>query len=135
MCFDELRRRVEGAGDKAPVFWRAKRRQGDRQPLLDLAMLRHLFDRLGEEVGEKPAALRYFVALLLLRKRVLKMADAKTAAEEAADLVVFDPKAPTQPPVALVAPALDQHSLEVLKEELQAAAATLGDGAEGAAED
>lgn len=134
MCFDELQRRQSAAAQKPPIFWRLKRKEGDRQPVLDLVMLRHLFDRLGEEAGERPAALRYFVALLLLRKRILKMADAKTAAEEAADLVVYDPKTPTQPPVALVAPALDEQSLDVLKDELLAAAGTLGEGAEGAAE-
>lgn len=127
MCFDELQRRLRSENAKPPVFWRVKRKEGQRQPVLDLVMMRHLFDRLAEEPGERPAALRYFVALLLLRKRVLKMADATNAAEEAADLVVFDPRAPTQPPVALVAPALDEQSLDVLKDELVAAAGALGE--------
>lgn len=127
MCFGELQHKLRAdPATKPPIFWRKKRKEGEHQPILDLAMLRHLFDRLGEEVGEKPAALRYFVALLLLRKRVLKMADARTAAEEAADLVVFDPKAPTQPPVALTAPDLGEHSLDALKDDLMAAASSAG---------
>lgn len=128
MCLEELRQAEDAAGKKPPVFWRVRRQEGKREPVLDLIMLRHLFDRLGEEPGERPAALRYFVTLLLLRKRVLKVADATTPAEEAADLVVFDPKTPTQPPVALVAPDLSEASLDVLKDELLAAAGAVGDG-------
>ena len=45
----------------------------DKTQILDLVSLRMLFERLGEEEGEQLAGLRYFVALLLLRKRVLKI--------------------------------------------------------------
>jgi hypothetical protein len=130
MCLRELQQREAQDAGKPPIFWRVRRRAGQREPALDLGMLRHLFDRLGQEVGERPAALRYFVALLLLRKRVLKMADASTPAEEAADLVVFDPKAPSQPAVALVAPDLEAHGLDQLKDELLTAAGTVGDAGE-----
>jgi hypothetical protein len=126
-CLDELQRSQRAAGAKPPVFWRVRRKDGKREATLDLVMLRHLFDRLGEEAGERPAALRYFVALLLLRKRVLKMAEARDAEAEAADLVVFDPKAPTQPPVALFAPDLGEQNLEALKDELLAAASAIGE--------
>jgi hypothetical protein len=127
ICLGELQRELADAGKKPPVFWRVRRKEGKREPALDLVMLRHLFDRLGEEAGERPAALRYFVALLLLRKRILKMADARTAADDRADLLVFDPKAPTQPAVALIAPDLSETSLEQLKDELLAAAGNAGD--------
>lgn len=134
MCFDELLRRGRAEGGKPPIFWRVKRKEGARQPVLDLLVLRQLFDRLGEEPGERPAALRYFVALLLLRKRVLKMADASNAAEEAADLVVYDPKAPTLPAVALTAPDLGEQTLDALKDELLAAAGALGEASAADAE-
>ena len=127
ICLSELQQALRTADAKPPIFWRVRRKEGAREPVLDLVMLRHLFDRLGEEPGERPAALRYFVALLLLRKRVLKMADAKSVAEERADLLVFDPKTPTQPPVALVAPDLAETSLEELKNELLAAAGSAGE--------
>ncbi len=117
MCFAELQR-TRPADSKPPVFWRKKLKEGRTEPVLDLALLRHVFDRLGEEPGERPAALRYFVALLLLRKRVLKIADPSNAAEEAADLVVVDPRQPTMAPVALVAPALEEQGLTELKDEL-----------------
>lgn len=124
MCFAELQRNRPADG-RPPVFWRIKRKAGKAEPVLDLTLLRHLFDRLGEEGGERPAALRYFVALLLLRKRVLKMADPTTAAEEAADLVVIDPRQPTMAPVALIAPALEEQSLTELKDELLLAAGSV----------
>ena len=91
--------------------------------MLDLVSLRFLFDRLGEEQGEQVAGLRYFVTLLLLRKRVLKMADPIDEEQEKADLVVTDPKIPEMKPVALFAPDMNLDSMEGLKDELMAALA------------
>lgn len=65
--------------------------------------------------------LRYFVALLLLRKRQLRMVDPKTEEQERADLVVIDPKAEGAEPVALFAPELDTDRMANLKNELLAA--------------
>ncbi|MBK8975355.1 MAG: hypothetical protein IPM29_05480 [Planctomycetes bacterium] len=121
-----------------------------RAPTLDLQSLRALFDRLGEveaEVAESAPAggvpagesadpgegrgsalradrareLRYFVALLLLRKRMLRICDPKTPEQERADLVVIDPKAEQPEPIALFAPELDTDRLAGLKDELVAA--------------
>lgn len=130
ICLGELQQQLRHANAKPPIFWRVKRKAGKREPVLDLVMLRHLFDRLGDEPGERPAALRYFVALLLLRKRILKIADASSAAQERADMLVFDPKTPTQAPVALIAPDLTETSLEQLKDELLAAAGSAGEVAD-----
>src|SRR5262249_18488541 len=56
------------------VFWRAQRpKTGSKEPVLDLASLRVLFDRLGAVEDDRARSLRYFCALLLLRKRMLKM--------------------------------------------------------------
>jgi hypothetical protein len=117
MCFAEMQRR-RPPESKPPVFWRIKRKAGRTEAVLDLTLLRHLFDRLGEEVGERPAALRYFVALLLLRKRVLKMVPARTVEQERADLVVVDPKLAEMEPVALFAPSVDSTDLGAIKDEL-----------------
>ena len=65
--------------------------------------------------------LRYLVALLLLRKRVLKMADPRNPAEERSDLLVIDPKVEGMEPVALTAPSLGPDALATLKVELAAA--------------
>lgn len=126
ICFEEQRRKQVAEGARAAVFWKVRRKEGKRTPQLDLGMLRHLFDRLGEEEGERPAALRYFVALLLLRKRMLKLVDATTPEQEAADLVLIDPKRPEMEPVALFAPPLEDGGLDGIKDELLA----LADGAE-----
>ncbi len=121
-CFAD---RVRQEGE--PLYWRGRRRHANKGPTLDLASLRQLFDRLGEVDGADPekaataGGLRYLVALLLLRKRVLKMVDAETEADEAADLVVVDPKVDGMRPVALFAPELDTERLSTLKDELLAA--------------
>ena len=55
-----------------------------------------------------------------MRKRWLKMVDAETPEQEAADLLVVDPKVEDMEPVALDAPTLDTGGLDSLKEELMA---------------
>ncbi len=134
-CFHELK----AESGEMPFHWKVRRRpDGQRQPVLDLVSLRALFDRLGEEPAEEPAeaeadaepemdakarseGLRYLVALLLLRKRALKMADPRNEAEERADLLVIDPKVEGMEPVALSAPSLGPEALATLKDELAAA--------------
>ena len=124
-----------------PIYWKAQRAEDKpREPVLDLASLRQLFDRLGEPDFAMPerdsddgaedraptdvdgartqrtaADLRYLVALLLLRKRLLRMVDAATPEQEAADLVVVDPKVEGMEPVCLDAPELDSDRLGSLK--------------------
>ena len=123
-CFaDHERRCPEGS---PPIFWRALRKvAGSKEPVLDLASLRVLFDRLGSVDDDRARSLRYFCALLLLRKRVLKMVRPRNAEEERADLVVVDPKLKEMEPVALFAPAVDLSDLGGIKDELLAA---MGDG-------
>jgi len=151
-CFHELRSK----SDEMPFHWKVRRRSdGRKHAVMDLAALRALFDRLGEEPEEIPepeeaeepgseeagegqmdpetraAGLRYLVALLLLRKRALKMADARNAEEESADLLVIDPKVDGMEPVALCAPSLEPEALDALKDQL---ALAIGDGEEAASD-
>lgn len=113
-CFQSL----EEEGQE-PVYWKAFRQEkGKTGPRLDLVSLRFLFDRLAEEEEETARGLRYFVALLLLRKRVLRMVDAETEEQEQADLLVIDPKVEGMEPVALSAPANDEQGLAGIKREL-----------------
>lgn len=123
-CFQDHERRCpEG---QPPIFWRAVRKgSGSKEAVLDLNSLRALFDRLATVDDDRARALRYFCALLLLRKRVLKLAPARTEEQERADLVVIDPKQKELPPVALFAPAIDLSDLGSLKDDLLAA---IGDG-------
>lgn len=119
-CFADHERRC--AGGQPPIFWRAMRRAaGSKEPVLDLASLRVLFDRLAAVDDDRARSLRYFCALLLLRKRVLRLVRPRNAAEERADLVVVDPKIKEMEPVALFAPAIDLSDLAAIKDELLAA--------------
>ena len=128
-CFADHERRC--AGGEPPIFWRALRKaSGSKEPVLDLNSLRALFDRLAGVDDERARALRYFCALLLLRKRLLKIVPARTAEQERADLVVVDPKLQDAEPTALFAPAIDLDALGSLKDDLLAA---IGETAEGSA--
>lgn len=113
-CFHSLEEKGQ-----APIYWRVLRQEKGRSgPRLDLTSLRFLFDRLAEEEGETARGLRYFVALLLLRKRVLRMVDAETEEQEQAELLVIDPKVEGMVPVALTAPARDGQGMAGIKGEL-----------------
>ena len=155
-CFAE--RCQELGEDAEPIYWRVRRRVHGVQrtgPVLDLEGLRGLFDRLGAvaagEAGGREvvdgtsdsedldadadaqrrqqfAELRYFVALLLVRKRSLKIVDPRNEDEELADLIVVDPKDSEMDPVALYAPPLDTDRLSGLKDELLAALDEMGEG-------
>ena len=114
------------------VFWRAQRRKSDsKEPVLDLVSLRVLFDKLAAVEDERARQLRYFCALLLLRKRVLKMVQPRTAEQERADLVVVDPKMKELEPISLFAPAIDLDDLSKIKDELLQAMGEDLDGARG----
>lgn len=119
-CFTDYERKCQGG--EPPIFWRALRKQkGSKEPVLDLVSLRALFDRLASLDDDRARALRYFCALLLLRKRVLRMVQPRNAEQERADLVVADPKQKELEPVALFAPPIDLDNLGALKDELLAA--------------
>lgn len=125
-CFADHERRCADA--EPPIFWRTLRKStGSKEPVLDLVSLRTLFDRLGALDDEKARSLRYFCALLLLRKRVLRMVPPRTAAQERADLVVVDPKIKEMEPVSLFAPAVDLAALGSIKDDLLAAMGEDGD--------
>lgn len=126
-CFADYERR-RGEGDP-PIFWRAQRKQtGSKDPVLDLASLRALYERLAGVDDDKARALRYFCALLLIRKRALRMVRPRTKEQERADLVVVTvPKQKDETPELLFAPAIDPDDLGGLKDELLAAIGEAGD--------
>jgi hypothetical protein len=127
-CFCDQERKAESP----MVFWRAQRRKSDsKEPVLDLVSLRVLFDKLAAVEDERARQLRYFCALLLLRKRVLKMVPPRTAEQERADLVVVDPKMKELEPISLFAPAIDLDDLSKIKDELLQAMGEDLDGARG----
>lgn len=130
-CFQDYERRC--GVDNPPIFWRAHRKAtGSKEPVLDMVSLRALFDRLGSVDDARARALRYFAALLLLRKRALKMVKPRTREQEQADLVVTDPKLKEMEPVALFAPAIEATDLDTVKEQLLEA---IGEVAEAPADE
>lgn len=121
-CFQEHERHCTAS--QPPIFWRTVRKAtGSKEPVLDLNSLRALFDRLASVDDDRARALRYFCALLLLRKRVLRMVAPRNAEQERADLVVVDPKIKEMEPIPLIAPAIDLSDLGGLRDELMAAIA------------
>ncbi|MBL8732781.1 MAG: hypothetical protein JNN13_10470 [Planctomycetes bacterium] len=131
-CFQDHERR---SGAEPPIFWRALRKAGGKkEPVLDLNSLRMLFDRLGGVDDDRARSLRYFCALLLLRKRLLRMVPPRTAEQERADLVVVDPKQKEMEPVSLFAPAVDALDLGAVKDELLAAIGESPESAESPTE-
>lgn len=123
-CFQDHERRC--ADGQPPIFWRATRkRSGSKEPVLDLQSLRMLFDRLGNVDDDRARALRFFCALLLLQKRVLKQVKPRTELQQRADIVLVDPKLKEMEPVALFAPSIDPNDLGGIKDELLAA---IGEG-------
>ena len=132
-CFQDHESKC--APEQPPIFWRAMRKvAGTKELVLDLQSLRMLFDRLATVSDERARALRYFCALLLLRKRVLKMVKPKTREQEQADLVVRDPKLKESEPIALFAPAIDINELGAIKDELLAMLGEAGDSDEADAD-
>ncbi|MCR9248021.1 MAG: hypothetical protein NXI31_23565 [bacterium] len=132
VCFADYERKADP--ENPPVFWRAMRKvSGSKEPVLDLLSLRALFDRLAGHEDDRARALRFFCALLLVRKRVLRMERPRTAEQERADLVVVDPKIKKEErePILLFAPEINMDDLGGLKDELLAA---IGDGEAGEGE-
>jgi len=119
-CFQDHERQC--GAEQPPIFWRRHRKASEsKEPVLDLQSLRVLFDRLGTVDDDRARALRYFCALLLMRKRALKMVKPRTAEQERADLVVVDPKLKEMEPVSLFAPSIEATDLGAIKDELLAA--------------
>ncbi len=116
----EARPRAQGP----EIFWWTKRRpDGRRGPVVDLEALAKLFGELLEDPRPEVEALRYVVALMLLRKRRLKRA--RTAQAARGDLVFRDPRDPEGGRILrLAAPDFDEATLSGLKEQLAAVLGT-----------
>ena len=106
----------------APIFWKTKRPPiEDGQDMIDLAALHGLFVQLLEDEREEVEALRYVVALLLLRKKLLKVVRQGGGAR--GDLYFKDPR-DLEKRVRLPLPDLSPESLERLKVQLGEIAGT-----------
>lgn len=99
-----------------PVYWKTRRRGGPNpRNVVDLNSLHGLLMNLLEDKRPEVEALRYVVALMLLRKKLLKAV--RGAGGARGDLVFKDPRDLEQR-IRLPAPDLSAESLENLKEQL-----------------
>ena len=110
--------RSQAARDPGQVYWRHRRPEPSVKELkVDLESVGELFQRLLDDQRPEVLGLRYLAALLLVRKRRLKLAQGEES--EGQDLSVALPTAEGTPPKVLVLPApdLSPEGLERLKTE------------------
>lgn len=101
--------------------WRARRREREEQvsPLIDDEELLNLFFSLDESAGERQAAFRYALALLLMRRRLLRQVGAKGPGGSTL-LLKQRGASPEEPPIELRRPDLDAQACAALVDELGA---------------
>lgn len=99
-----------------PIFWKTRRKDADEtRNLVDINTLNALFLNLIEDSRPEIEGLRYVVALLLIRKKLLKVV--RGAKVPRGDLVFRDPR-DTEKRMHIPTPDLSEDSLELLKEQL-----------------
>jgi hypothetical protein len=101
-----------------PIYWHAHRKKGDKnKQVVDLQAMQGLFFRLLEDERPDIAGLRYVIALMLQRKKILKPVRRFDGAR--GDLFFRDPRDQEGKQVLrLPVPDLDEAALERLREQL-----------------
>jgi len=123
------------AGDRpgAPLrlfgFWRATYhpQESRKQPLLGDDELLDLFEELGAATEARQITFRYLLALLLIRRRVLKVVGTRRDAGVSTMLVLPKGRAqanPQEEPVAVTDPGLDDQAVSDAMEQLGQVVAT-----------
>lgn len=107
-------------------FWRTefqpKERQGPR-PIMGDSELLEIFDALGEASDPKQVRFRYVLALLLIRRRMLRVVGhARTPQGSTLSVYRRGEQAGVHPPLSVVDPGLDEVALAEAVEQLLAAA-------------
>ena len=104
-------------------FWRTKFvRDRRRRIAVDLEALREAFLAL-PPAGDR-SELRYLIALLLLRKRALRLLETKKGEGDSPDVLVVAPKRPGDrgrggEPIEIPVPPLSPERIDALREELR----------------
>ena len=107
----------EGADrDGLFCFWRTRRAAAGRKPVLDTELMLEFFDRLEGAEAEEKCALRFVLALYLMRRKELKLLEVRRSDE--GEVMVFERRG-----TRARAEVRDPHLSE---EQTQAAAAQLG---------
>ncbi len=110
-------------GGTAKVFavWRAtyQEHQPAKQPLLGDDELLDLFEQLGEADQPKQIAFRYVLALLLVRRRLLRVEGSRPHGADAPGALLVLPKGQTEgQPMAVIDPGLDDAAAADVIEQL-----------------
>jgi hypothetical protein len=106
-----------GPSEDALAFWKGTVAQGQkrRRTLRDPELLLNLFERLQQQGEPGTAGFRYFLALLLLRKRFLKFVDSERSDDDEVWLLSC-PR--TESTHRVVNPHLSDEQLVEVEEEL-----------------
>jgi len=103
-------------GDPDAFFWRRRRPpSSQRKAVVDYAMLRELFTRLLDRPGELYARLSYLVALVLIRKRHLRLQGFEVRSGREVMLVS---RAAGEPSIEVPAPFLTPEDMLSVREHL-----------------
>lgn len=125
--FDRLDYSLEAweSGTRPPrlfSFWRTTvSRSDDRQRLLvDDEVLMDLFERLADDERPQRAAFRFVLALILMRKRLLRFAGRKAGGEGGKEWWLMRPKGvgSDQPPLEVLNPRLADDDVRELTAQL-----------------
>lgn len=106
--------------------WRGVMRpaEGPKRALIDDAELLDLFEQLGQASAPRQLAFRYILALILIRKRLLRHLGAKRKAPgEVAEIMLVQPSKAAgggsdAPPIEVVDPGLDDQTIADATEQL-----------------
>ena len=112
-CFSE---REVDADDDDQAYWRTRRAEGtEKRRAIDFVTLRELFFRMAEHQGEEYRQICYLVALVLIRKRLLKLSEFVTV--DGVDYLVVTTRLRKEP-LRLEAPELHPAQFAELREKL-----------------
>lgn len=103
-------------------FWRGVMPEPNAKPrqFIDDEALLDLFDQLGESEEEKQVAFRYLLALILMRKRLLRHAGSRRHAASGQDVILVRARGsdPDAPPIEVRDPGMDEESVLAASEQL-----------------
>lgn len=101
-------------------FWKTIVPQPDAKPrvLVDDAVLMELFERLASDERPQRVAFRFVLALILMRKKLLKFTGRRTEGDVERWLLTPRGAAPELPPMALINPNLADEDVRDLLDQL-----------------
>jgi hypothetical protein len=124
-----------GSGLQLVGTWRSVIRPAEapRQRLIDDAELLDLFEQLGQSEGRQQLAFRFILALILIRKRLLRCVGSRPVPGGVGEVMLVHPTKAAGgsgegPPVEVVDPGLDEQTIAEATEQLGAVMLGLDDG-------